>query len=153
MKRWKVIQEKLMKNRTRLMRDSKNYAKKTEDMMDRFLQITSSVGTQIQGVNSSVVKLKEEDDRYKQFNERITNIEKILDMDEKYENRSEVIEGEHVDQNQGKAVVTGLHSETTESEVTQLLKESINEVGMDIGSARVWVHRETDHTRVHPLQK
>ena len=105
--------------------------------MDKFLQITSSVGTQLQGMNSSIVKMKEEDDRYKQFNERITNIEQILDMDEKYENRSEETKGEHVDQNQGKAVVTGFHSETSESEVTQLLKESINEVEMDIGSARI----------------
>ena len=51
-------------------------------------------------------------------------------------NRSGVVKGEHVDENQGKAVVTRFHSETTESEVTQLLKESINEVGMDIGNAR-----------------
>ena len=80
---------------------------------------------------------EEEDDRYKQFNERITNIKKIPDMDEKYENRSEETKGEHVDQNQGNAVVTGFHSETSESEVTQLLKESINEAGMDIGSARI----------------
>ena len=44
-------------------------------------------------MNSSIVKMKEEgDDRFKQFNERITNIErKILDMDEKYDSRSEVI--------------------------------------------------------------
>ena len=54
----------------------------------------------------------------------------------KYENRSDVIKGEHVVENQGKAVVAGFHSETTESEVTQLLKESISEVGMDIGNAR-----------------
>ena len=33
-----------------------NYAKKAEDMMDKFLQITSSVGTQLQGMNSSIVK-------------------------------------------------------------------------------------------------
>ena len=54
-------------------------------MMEKFLQITSTVGNQIQGMNSSIVKMKQEgDDRYKQFNERITNIErKILDMDEK----------------------------------------------------------------------
>ena len=116
-----------------------NFSRKADEMMEKFLQITSTVGNQIQGMNSSIVKMKEEgDDRYKQFNERITNIaRKILDMDEKYENRSEVIEGEHVDQNQGKAVVTGFHSETTESEVTQLLKESINEVGLDIGNARI----------------
>ena len=78
-------------------------------------------------------------------------------MDEKYENRSEVIKKEHVDENQGKTVVTGFHSETSESEVTQLLKESINEVGMDIGSARIecpakpithaFIHFENDEER------
>ena len=116
-----------------------SYSRKADEMRRKFLQITSSVGNQIQGMNSSIVKMNEEgDDRYKQFNERITNIErKILDMDEKYENRSEVTKVEHVDQNQGKAVVTGFHSETTESEVTQLLKESINELEMDIGNARI----------------
>ena len=116
-----------------------NFSRKADDMMEKFLQITSTVGDQIQGMNSSIVKMKEEgDDRYKQFNERITNIErKILDMDEKYENRSVVIKGEHVDENQGKTVITGFHSETTESQVIQLLKESINEVGMDIGNARI----------------
>ena len=36
-----------------------------------------------------------------------------------------------------KTVITGFHSETTESEITQLLKEMINEVGMDFGSARI----------------
>ena len=46
-------------------------------MMEKFLQITSTAGNQIQGMNSSIVKMKEEgDDRYKQFNERITNIER-----------------------------------------------------------------------------
>ena len=57
---------------------------KTDEEMEQFLQrINHSVGTQLQGMNSSIVKMKEEDDRYKQFNERITNVErKILDMDE-----------------------------------------------------------------------
>ena len=32
-------------------------------------------------MNSTIVKMKEEDDRYNQFNERITSIEKILDID------------------------------------------------------------------------
>ena len=77
--------------------------------MDKFLQkITDSVGTQFQGINSSIVKMKEEDDRYKQFSERITNMEReILDMDEEYENRSDEPRGAHGDQNQGKAVITG----------------------------------------------
>ena len=117
-----------------------NFSRKADDMMEKFLQITSTVGNQIQGMNSSIVKMKEEgDDTYKQFNERNTNIErmKTLDMDEKYENRSEVIKGEHVAENQGKTVITGFHSETTESEVMQLLKELINEVGMDIGNVRI----------------
>ena len=39
--------------------------------------------------------------------------------------------------NQGETVITGFHSETTESEVIQLLKEMINEIGMDFGSARI----------------
>ena len=34
-------------------------------------------------------------------------------------------------------MTTGFHSETTESEVTQLLKDLINEVGMDFGNARI----------------
>ena len=44
---------------------------------------------------------------------------------------------EHVDENQGKTVITGFHIETTESEVTQLLREMINEIGMDFGRARI----------------
>ena len=54
-----------------------SYSRKADEMMEKFLQITSTVGNQIQGMNSSIVKMQEEgDDRYKQFNERITNIEK-----------------------------------------------------------------------------
>ena len=69
-------------------------------------------------------------DRNKQFNERITKMErKIPDMDEKYENRNDEPRGARGDQNQGKAVVTGFHSETFESEVEQLLKETITEIG------------------------
>ena len=43
----------------------------------------------------------------------------------------------HGDQNQGKAVTTGFHSENSESEVVQLLKESITEIGMTIENARI----------------
>ena len=108
--------------------------------MEKFLQkITDSVGTQLQRMNSSIVKMKEEeDDRYMQFNERITNMErKIFDMDGKYENRSDEPRGAQVDQNQGKAVTTGFHSETSEPEVIQLLKESITDIGMTIDNARI----------------
>ena len=79
---------------------------------------------------------EEEDDRYKQISERIMNMEKkILDMDEKCENRSDEPRGTLGDQNQGNAVITGFHSETSESEVVQLLKEMITEIGMSIENA------------------
>ena len=151
MKKWKATQGRLTKK-------IENYSKKTDDRMDDFsrkademlekpMPVTNTVGSQIQGMNSSIVKMqemnekmKEEgEDRYKQFNERITNMErKILDMDEKRENRSEDNKKEHVGEDQGKTVIAGFHSETTESEITQLLKEMINEIGMDFGgSARI----------------
>ena len=56
--------------------EMENFSRKADEMMEKFLQITSTVGNEIQGMNSSIVKMKEGDDRYKQFNERITNIEK-----------------------------------------------------------------------------
>ena len=89
--------------------------------------------------------MKEEgDDMYKQFNERITNIErKILDMDEKYENRSEVIKREHVDENQGKTVITGFHSETTES--ANMLKKELR--GRNIKITRSMDAEERFHNK------
>ena len=115
------------------------YSWTTDEKMDTFLlKITDSVGTQLHGMNSTIVKMKEEDDRYKQINEIIMNMErKILDMDEKCENRSDEPKVAHVDQNQGEAVVTGFHSETSESEVVHLLKETKTAIGMSIGKARI----------------
>ena len=102
--------------------------------MEKFLQkITDSVGTQLQRMNSSIVKMKEEDDRYKQINGIIMNMEKkILDVDEICENRSDKPKRAHGDQNQGKAVITRFHSKTAESEAVHLLKETITELRMSI---------------------
>ena len=37
------------------------YSRKTDEKMDKFLQtITDSVGTQLHGMNSTIVKMKEE---------------------------------------------------------------------------------------------
>ena len=69
-----------------------SYPKKTYEKMEKFLQqISDTVGTKLHGMKSTIVKMKEEeDDRYRQINERITNMEKkILNMDEKYDNRNE----------------------------------------------------------------
>ena len=83
--------------------------------------------------------MKEEgDDRYKQINETIASMEnKISDIDEKCEHRKDELNRSHDDQSQGKAVVTGFHSETSESEAEQLLKETIIEIGMSIVNARI----------------
>ena len=111
------------------------------------------VGTQLHGMNSTIAEMKEEDDRYKPIRERITNMEKkILDMDEIHENRSDEPRGAHADQNQGKAVITGFHSETSEPEVIQPLKVSITEIGMTIENARI-ESRKADHTFFHSLQE
>ena len=81
---------------------------------------------------------EEEDDRYKRINERFTNVEKkILDIDRKYESKSEESKGAHVDRNQGKAVITRFQNETSEPEIIQLLKESITEIGMTMENLRI----------------
>ena len=123
-----------------------DFSRKADELLEKFMLITNTVGTQIQGINSSILKLQEtnekrkevEENKFNQFDERIMDMErKILDMDKKYEHRSEDNKQEHVNANQGETVIPGLHSETTESEVIQLLKEMINEIGMDFGSARI----------------
>ena len=55
-----------------------SYSKRTDEKMDKFLQsITNFVGLQIQGMNSTIEKMKEEgDDRYNRIDERIANMEK-----------------------------------------------------------------------------
>ena len=123
-----------------------DFSRKTDELLEKFMLVTSTVGSQIQGMNSSIAKMQEtnekmkeeEENKFNQFDARIVSVErKIVDMDKKYENRSEVIKKEHVDENQGKTVIRGFHSETTESEVTQFLREMINEIGMEFGSARI----------------
>ena len=52
-------------------------------------------------------------------------------------NRNDEPNRAHDDQNQGNAVVTGFHSETSESEVEQLLSETITEIEMLIENARI----------------
>ena len=69
-------------------------------------------------MNTTISKMKEEgEDRNKHINEIIANMEtKISVMDEKSENRNDETNRTHDDQNQGKAVATGFHCETSESE-------------------------------------
>ena len=84
-------------------------------------------------MNTTIAKVKEEDDDKES---RIWK-RKISDIDEKCENRNDEPKRAYGDQNQVKAVVIGRHSETSESEVEQLLKETITEIGMSIENARI----------------
>ena len=130
----------------------KRSQEKNEEKMEQFLQkITDSVGAQLHGMNSTMLKMKEEDDRYKQISERIPNMKKkIFEMDEKYEKRSDEPRGAHVDKNQGKAVITGFHSERSESEVEQLLREAMTEMGMSTENARIECAAKTiTHAFIH----
>ena len=61
-----------------------------DDLMERFMIITNTVGSQIQGMNSSIAKMQETNEKMKEegetkfyrFDERIMDMErKILDMD------------------------------------------------------------------------
>ena len=117
-----------------------DFSKKADDLLERFMIITNTVGTQIQGMNSSIVKLHETNEKMKEegenkFNkidERFMDMEKkILDLYKKYENRSEDDKHGNMIANQSETVMTGLHKETTESEVAVTLKEMMKEIGME----------------------
>ena len=122
-----------------------NFSRKADDMLERFMMITNTVGNQINGMNSSIVKLQETNEKmtegenkFNKIDERFMDMEKkILDLDKKCENRSEDNKQENVIANQSETVITGLHSETTESEITVMLKEIMNEIGMDFGSVKL----------------
>ena len=43
----------------------KDFSKKADDLLERFMIITNTVGTQIQGMNSSIVKLHETNEKMK----------------------------------------------------------------------------------------
>ena len=134
-----------------------NYSKKTDDRMDDFsrkademlekpMPVTNTVGSQIQGMNSSIVKMQEMNEKMKEEGKTGTNNstkesriwkEKSLTWTKNAKTEVKITKKEHVGEDQGKTVIAGFHSETTESEITQLLKEMINEIGMDFGSARI----------------
>ena len=123
-----------------------DFSKKADDLLERFMTITNTVGAQIQGMNSSIVKLHETNEKMKEegenkFNkidERLMDMKKkILDLDKKYENRSEDNKHGNVIANQSETVMTGLHKETTESEVAVMLKEMMKEIGMDFESVKL----------------
>ena len=88
MKKWKATQERLTKkSKTAQKRPTKEWTtspRKADEMLEKFMLVTNTVGSQIQGMNSSIVKMQEMNekikeeggDRFNQFDERITNMER-----------------------------------------------------------------------------
>ena len=60
-----------------------DFSKKADDLLERFMLITNSVGTQIQGMNSSIVKLNETNEKMKEEGENKFNKidERFKDME------------------------------------------------------------------------
>ena len=135
-----------------------DFSKKADDLLERFMMITNTVGTQIQGMNSSIVKLHETNEKMKEegenkFNkidERFKDMEKkIMDLDKKYENRSDDDSNGNVIANQSETVMAGLHNETTESEVANTLKEMMKEIGMEFEKVKLVCPCQTNHACLH----
>ena len=116
--------EKLKVSQGKPTRGWKITQRKTDEKMDRFLQaITESVGTQLHGMKTTIMKMKEE------------------------------IQANQLKNHEHGAVLKGFHSETSESEVIQLLKETITEIGMTIENARIECTRKADHACIQLLQE
>ena len=62
-----------------------DFSKKADDLLERFMIITNTVGTQIQGMNSSIVKLHETNEKMKEEGENKFNKidERLMDMEKK----------------------------------------------------------------------
>ena len=96
-------------------------------------------------------KMKEEGgSKFNQFDERIMNMErKILDMDKKYEHRSEDNKQEHVNGNQGETVKLD-STVKRQSWKSYLLREMINEIEIHFGSTRIEYSAKTiTHVFIH----
>ena len=50
-----------------------DFSNKADDLMERFMLMTNSVGTQIQGMNSSIVKVHETNEKMKEEGENKFN--------------------------------------------------------------------------------
>ena len=106
-----------------LYKKIESFSRKSYENMENFLQqISDIVKARLYGMNSVIVKMKE-DDRFKK--------------NKKYVSESEERNGAHIDRNQDKTVISEFLNETWEPEVVQLLKESTTEIEMTMGNLRI----------------
>ena len=69
-----------------------DFSRKADELLEKFMLITNTVGNQIQGMNSSIVKLQETNEKMKEDGENKFNQfdERIMDMERKMVNRQHI---------------------------------------------------------------
>ena len=62
-----------------------DFSRKADKLLERFMLVTSTVGSQIQGINSSIVKMQETNEKMKEEGEnKFNQFEgRIIDMERK----------------------------------------------------------------------
>ena len=62
-----------------------DFSSKADDLLEKFMKITNTVGNQIHGMNSSIVKLQETNEKMKEDGENKFNKinERFMDMEKK----------------------------------------------------------------------
>ena len=63
--KWNATQERLMKNSYSKKTDERmnDLSRKADELLEKFMLVTSTVGSQIQGINSSIVKMQETNEK------------------------------------------------------------------------------------------
>ena len=72
-----------------------DFSNKADDLLEKFMKITNTVGNQIHGMNSSIVKLQETNEKMKEEGEN-----KFNKIDERFMDISEENKQENVNANQ-----------------------------------------------------
>ena len=139
-----------------------DFSKKADEMLKKFMLVTNTVVSQIQGVTSSIVSMQEMNEKWKQKRKTSSIIstkdlriwkDKSWTWTKNTSTEVKTTKKKHVDENQGKTVITGFHSETTESEVTQLLRGTDKRNRNGLRKCKNCFHRKTDHSCFHSLHE
>ena len=63
MKKWKAPHGRLMRNKKATQKNTDermdDFSRKADDMLEKFIMVTNTVGSQIQGMKTSIVSMQE----------------------------------------------------------------------------------------------
>ena len=150
-----VLKERNNRRTQKIRWKMESYSRKTDEKMEKFLQqISDSVGAQLHGMNSAIVKMKEEeeDDRYKQINERFTNIEKSLTWT-KIRKQDWRKQGSACWQEPGWGSDKRIPQRNIWARGRTTLERIHYRNRSDDSKRENWTHREADHTCFHSFQE